>query len=117
MPAFEEGEITRGKRLLKGFQLSEWLVTAEGGSLRSEAGVTRLEPLLMELLLLLCARARQVVSKQELLDTVWRRSVSDETVKVSVYQLRKALGDNRRRPRFIETLPRSEEHTSELQSH
>jgi len=106
MPAFEKGEITRGNRLLKGFQLSEWLVTVEDGYLRSEARVTRLEPLLMQLLLSLCARAGQVVSKQELLDSVWRRLVSDETVKVSVYQLRKALGDNRRRPRFIETLPK-----------
>ena len=61
----------------------------------------------MELLVCLCARAGQVVPKQDLLHAVWDdRFVSDETVKGCFYQLRKILGDNPRRPRFIETLPK-----------
>ena len=93
--------------LLRGFCLSEWLVTPEDGSVRSPTVVTRLEPLLMEVLLLLCSREGRVVSKQDLLDTVWSgRFVSDETIKGSLYQLRKILGDDPRRPRFIETLPK-----------
>jgi DNA-binding winged helix-turn-helix (wHTH) protein/Flp pilus assembly protein TadD len=67
----------------------------------------RLEPLLMELLVFLCERAGEVVPKQAILDGVWGgRFVSDETVKGSFYQLRKALGDDPRQPRFIETLPK-----------
>jgi DNA-binding winged helix-turn-helix (wHTH) protein/tetratricopeptide (TPR) repeat protein len=93
--------------LLKGFCLSEWLVTPEDGSLRSPTIATRLEPLLMEVLLLLCSMEGSVVSKQDLLDNVWRgRFVSDETVKGSLHHLRRILGDNPRRPRFIETLPK-----------
>src|SRR5262249_17882255 len=34
------------------------------------------------------------------------RFVSDETIKASLYQLRKALDDSSRQPRFIETLPK-----------
>ena len=93
--------------LLNGFCLSEWLINPEDGSLTSPTMVTRLEPLLMEILLLLCSREGRVVSKQDLLETVWTgRFVSDETIRGSLYQLRKILGDDSRRPRFIETLPK-----------
>jgi DNA-binding winged helix-turn-helix (wHTH) protein len=93
--------------LLTGFRLAEWLVRPEDGSLHSPAGTRRLEPLLMDLLVFLCSQAGRVVSKQNLLDAVWGgRFVSDETVKGPLHQLRKALGDNPRRPRFIETLPK-----------
>jgi len=97
-------DLSRG--LLKGFYLAEWFVLAEDGSLRSPDRVYRIEPLLMQLLVFLCSRARQVVTKQDLLDIVWCRLVSDETIKASIHQLRRALGDDPRRPRFIETLPK-----------
>ena len=44
----------------------EWLVKPDDGSLVSSQHVTRLEPLLMELLVFLCSHAGQVVSKHEL---------------------------------------------------
>jgi Flp pilus assembly protein TadD len=82
-------------------------VKPDDGSLISSQRITRLEPLLMELLVFLCSRAGQVVSKHDVLKGVWRgRFVSDDTVKASFYQLRKALGDTPRKPRFIETLPK-----------
>jgi len=93
--------------LSPGFRLAEWEVRPEDGSLRSPQAAHRLEPLLMTLLVFLASRAGQVVSKQQLLDAVWEgRFVSDETIKGSLYQLRKALGDDPRRPRFVETLPK-----------
>ncbi len=96
-----------GKRLTGGFRLGVWTVKPQDGSLRSPDSSIRLEPLLMDLLLCLCSRPRQVISKQEVLERVWGgRLVSDESVKGSFYQLRKALGDNSRAPRFIETIPK-----------
>ena len=90
-----------------GFRLAEWVVKPEDGSLVSPTATNRLEPMLMKLLVFLCSRAGQVVTKQEVLDAVWQgRFVSDETVKSSFYQLRKVLGDHPREPRFIETLPK-----------
>src|SRR5579872_2321223 len=95
------------KRLAGGFRLGEWLVKPEDGSLKSTGKSVRLEPLLMDLLVFLCSRAGEVVPKQEVLDTIWGgRFVSDDTVKGSFYQLRKALGDDPRQPRFLETLPK-----------
>jgi DNA-binding winged helix-turn-helix (wHTH) protein len=99
--------VTEGRGLLTGFRLGEWLVKPDDGSLVSSQRVTRLEPLLMELLVFLCSHAGQVVSKHDVLKNIWHnRWVSDGTVKASFYQLRKALGDSPRKPRFIETLPK-----------
>jgi len=99
--------VTERHGLLTGFKLGEWLVKPDDGSLVSSQRVTRLEPLLMELLVFLCSHAGQVVSKNDVLKNIWGdRWVSDGTIKASFYQLRKALGDTPRKPRFIETLPK-----------
>lgn len=56
----------------------------------------------------LVAHAGQPVSKQELFASVWRDTiVSDDALVSCVQELRKALGDDARRPRFIETRHRS----------
>lgn len=95
------------KRLARGFRLAGWIVKPEDGSLTSGSVSTRLEPQLMDLLVYLCSRAREVVAKRDVLDAVWGgRFVSDDTVKSSFYQLRKALGDDSRAPKILETLPK-----------
>jgi DNA-binding winged helix-turn-helix (wHTH) protein/tetratricopeptide (TPR) repeat protein len=59
---------------------------------------------------LLCAFARQpgaLLSKDALLDAVWgHQFVSDSVLKTAISDLRTALGDDPRRPRFIETVSR-----------
>ncbi|MGO9433104.1 MAG: winged helix-turn-helix domain-containing protein [Terracidiphilus sp.] len=95
------------QRLLKGFELGEWTVKPEDGSLISRERTARLEPLQMALLVFLCSRAGRVVTRNEILEAIWHgRFVSDDTVKSTFYQLRKALGDAPRKPRYIETLPK-----------
>src|ERR1700680_2348493 len=84
--------LSERSHLLTGFRLAEWVIKPEDGSLTSPTATARLEPLLMDLLVFLCSRARQAVPEQDVLDAVWGgRLVSDETVKGSLYQLRKAL--------------------------
>ena len=52
-------------------------------------------------------RAGQLVTKEELLEAVWPQTfVSDAVLKVRIGELRKALGDEARTPRFIETAQR-----------
>src|SRR5579862_450159 len=95
------------KRLARGFRLGEWTVKPDDGSLKSTDRTSRLEPQLMDLLVFLCSRAGEVVPKDQVLEAVWDgRFVSDDTIKASFYQLRKALGDDSREPRFLETLPK-----------
>lgn len=55
----------------------------------------------------LLERPRQLVTKDELLDAVWRDAhVVDAVLSVTVSQLREAFDDDARRPRFIETIYR-----------
>ncbi len=58
----------------------------------------------------LCALARTprtLVTKNALLDSVWgHRFVSDSVLKSAISELRAALGDDRKHPRFIETVSR-----------
>ncbi len=58
----------------------------------------------------LCALARQpgqLIAKEALLDAVWgHRWVSDSVLKTTISELRAALGDDARQPRFIETVSR-----------
>ncbi len=59
---------------------------------------------------LLCALVRQsgsLITKGALLDAVWgHRYVSDSVLKTAISELRTALGDDARRPRYIETVSR-----------
>ena len=65
-----------------------------------------LEPKAFDLLVLLLERQGQVVTKQEILDTVWRQTaVTDNALTRIVANLRKALGDDARDSRYIETVP------------
>jgi DNA-binding winged helix-turn-helix (wHTH) protein len=67
----------------------------------------QVEPKVMEVLVCLARRAGRVVTKHELVREVWEgRFVSDDVVWRSVRELRRALGDEARAPRFIETIPR-----------
>lgn len=59
---------------------------------------------------LLCALARQsgvLLTKDALLDAVWgHQFVTESVLKTAISDLRTALGDNPREPRFIETVSR-----------
>ncbi len=70
-------------------------------------GVILLQPKPFSVLKLLADRAGQLVTKEELLEAVWPSAhVSDSVLKVVVSDLRRALGDSPRAPRFIETAHR-----------
>jgi DNA-binding winged helix-turn-helix (wHTH) protein/Tfp pilus assembly protein PilF len=71
----------------------------------ADGRTTRLEPKACDLLVLLAGRPREVVSAERLIDGVWGgKFVGPEVVTVAVHALRQALGDDARRPRFIETV-------------
>ena len=76
--------------------------------IRAEDGrVVKLEPLKMRLLMALAERPGEVVSTQELLDTVWSGLiVTSGSVYQGVAQLRRVLGDGVDKPVYIETVPR-----------
>ena len=79
-------------------------------TLRIERGGTsqRVEAKVMQVLLALAAQSGQVVSRQDLEREVWPgRVVTDDAVTNAVVKLRKALNDDPRKPRVIETISKS----------
>jgi Tol biopolymer transport system component/DNA-binding winged helix-turn-helix (wHTH) protein len=66
----------------------------------------RLEPKALELLLFLVANPGRLVTKAEIQDAVWKDTfVTDNALTRLVAQIRKALGDDAREARYIETVP------------
>lgn len=64
-----------------------------------------LEPRLMDVLVFLAGRPGQVVSKDELIDGVWRTEfITEWAITRAIAKLRRALGDDAGAPRFIETI-------------
>ncbi len=67
--------------------------------------VTALQPKVSRLLELLVARAGQVVTKEELFEQLWPATfVNEEALTQLVRKLRRALGDDAQRPRFVQTV-------------
>lgn len=90
---------------LSDFRLGDRLVRPGLNRIEGPAGAVQLEPRVIEVLVHLAARRGGVVSKEELVREVWEgRYVSDDVVWRSIGELRRALGDDARRPGCIETV-------------
>jgi len=88
-------------------RIGEWHFHPASGELRRDSEVRRLEPRAARTLELLCETRGGVVSHEQLIREVWNgRTLSENSVAVVVGQLRRALGDNARDPRLIETIPK-----------
>jgi DNA-binding winged helix-turn-helix (wHTH) protein/tetratricopeptide (TPR) repeat protein len=76
-------------------------------SLWRERKEIRLHPKAFALLRFLVERAGQTVSKETLLQAVWPKVyVTDAVLSVYIAEIRKALGDDPKEPKFIETMHR-----------
>lgn len=84
--------------------LGECLIHADVDRI-TRAGETRDVPRkVMAVLQLLLSRAGEVVTKEELVAEVWEGQATDEVLATTLYELRRALGDDARTPRYIETI-------------
>lgn len=89
------------------FQIGEWWVKPYTNTIVGPKGDVRVEPKAMQVLVLLASRQGEVVAKQDILTEVWEGTyVSDEVLPNAIWEVRKALGDDARNPRFIQTLPK-----------
>ncbi|MBL6854678.1 MAG: winged helix-turn-helix domain-containing protein, partial [Alphaproteobacteria bacterium] len=88
------------------FDLGPWRVDPARGVLIGSDGETRLEPKLMDLLLLFAGSPGRVIAKDEVVAAVWKgRAIGDDTLAAAISRLRSAL-DETKGNRFIETLPK-----------
>jgi len=90
------------------FELGDWRIEpARGVIARLDGGAeTRLEPKIMDLLLLFAGSDGRVLSKDEIVGGVWDgRAIGDDTLAAAMSRLRRALGETAEH-RYIETLPK-----------
>lgn len=90
------------------FELGDWSFCPSTATLlRADGEQRRLESRAAHVLALLCERGGGVVSHKELVEKVWDgRELSRNSVAVVIGDLRRALDDDARSPRFIETIPK-----------
>ena len=87
--------------------LPPWRAFRSSGELRGPDGTARLEPRVMELLFLLASRPNEVWSREEIQEALWPGVVvGEDALARLVFKLRRALGDDPKAPRFVETLPK-----------
>ena len=86
-------------------QIGDWWADPATNELGRAGETQRIEPKVMEVLMVLASRPGGVVSREELLSLVWPGVVvGDEALTQSIIKLRRALGDNPRSPAYIETI-------------
>src|SRR5579864_4629592 len=89
------------------FAFGDWYVDPSGGLLTGADGESvRLEPRLMDLLLLFAGSGGRLLGKDEITAATWGdRAIGDDTLAAAVSRLRRALGGRGLR-RYIETVPK-----------
>ncbi|MGP1275136.1 MAG: winged helix-turn-helix domain-containing protein [Caulobacterales bacterium] len=87
--------------------IGEWSVDAGANRLYAPGVEREVEARVMDLLMLFAARAGEVLSREDIAAAVWGQvHVNEDALSRSIFKLRKALGDDARNPRFIETVPK-----------
>jgi len=87
------------------FKVSDWLVRPSTCELSRNGNIVKLEPKVMELLLLLASRPGKVFSRIQLEDSIWPDMVVGyDALTKSIGKLRLALGDTNKPPEYIQTI-------------
>ena len=93
--------------LLPPIDFPPYRLDLRAGQLSRDGTPVRLRPKTFAVLHHLAERPGELVTKQALLDAVWGDvAVSEDVVRLSIGELRTALGDQRTVPHFVETVPR-----------
>lgn len=86
-------------------KIGEWIADEDTDTLVRGDTRRKLERRAMAVLMELAAKPNQVISKDELIESVWGGvAVSDHSVAIVISQLRRAFGDDRASPAYIETI-------------
>jgi len=86
-------------------KIAEWMVYPETDRIQRGDIEVKLEPKAMQVLLCLAQNAGKVVSRETLENTVWTNMiVGYDAVSATIIKVRKALGDDSRNPKYIETV-------------
>ncbi len=86
-------------------ELGEWLVQPDQNRISRPGASVQLEPRLMDVLVFFAGRAGEVVSRDQLIEGVWKvEFITEWAITRAIAKLRRALGDLAGEPRYIETI-------------
>ncbi len=89
------------------FKIGPWLVYPSLNVISQNGSTIHVEPKVMQVLVCLAQSAGELVSREELLETVWPGTfVTDDVLKRCVSELRRVFKDDSREPHIIETIPK-----------
>jgi len=87
------------------YRFDDFLADSETWRLTRGGQEIHLEPIVLKLLIYLIDHRQRLVTRQELMDTVWGDTViSESALTKAVARLRKALDDDSATPRYLETV-------------
>ena len=90
------------------FNVGDWTIEPDANRMCRAGQEVRLEPKVMRVLAYLVERHGEVVSRHDLAANVWTGViVTDDAVTNTVIKLRRALGDDARNPRYVETIAKA----------
>src|SRR5579859_6961226 len=88
-------------------RIGGWHVDPQASEISRDGETVKLEARTMRLLMCLAEKPGEVVTTEELLNKVWPEVfVSQDSVYQAIAGLRRVLGDDSKRPAYIETVPR-----------
>jgi adenylate cyclase len=94
------------ERLRRGFRIGPFEVEPLAGRITGPGGARHVQPKVMDVLLFLAQHGGELVERDTLLEQVWRRVTTEEVLTRCISELRRALGDDRGSPKYIQTVPK-----------
>ena len=89
------------------FQVGEWLIEPTLNRIKKGDRTVQVEPKVLEVLVFLAQHPAEVLSKPEILAAVWSGTfVTEDALSYSIWELRRAFGDDARNPQYIQTISR-----------
>ena len=89
------------------FRFGDVEVDLSQGSIRRGGQELHLRQQTFQVMIYLLENRERLVTKEELLESIWKgTAVTDDALVQCVMDIRRAIGDDSRRPHFIKTLPK-----------
>jgi len=93
--------------VLGDYRIGDWLIRPRINSMERNGETVHLEPKVMQVLLALSSEPGEVVTREQLISTVWPGVfVGDDVLIRAISELRRSFSDNPREPRIIQTVPK-----------
>ena len=90
------------------FLINDWLIQPQINTVGKEGKQWHLEPKVMQVLVHLASHPNEVLSKERLIDAIWRDTfVGDDVLIRCISEIRYVFGDDPRSPSVIQTIPKA----------